>query len=261
MSFEDLASDVAAAIRYVRSRREEGGEGILVTDLGRQPHGGAQRAQLGRGRAHGHRCGPLRLGRRRTGGAGAVTAAGGPHQPREQHDRQPRVPIRLHRQFLPSMAGFLAAAWTCHDRLSPAEGVKPESSHLDPRAGQDTEIHSGHIVRAAFPGVRSFRRISGSTCWSATEVLQAWCDYVTQRKATTSAKGSASRAAERAGDGLDRILRHLRRRARERVAMTRRLVEMTRRRGPERDSGPSLGGGSQAMRGGYLWRRSRISRS
>ena len=50
---------------------------------------------------------------------------------------------------------------------------------------------------------------------------------------------AASRAAERAGDGLDRILRHLRRRARERVEMTRRLMERIRPPGPDRDSGPS----------------------
>ena len=50
---------------------------------------------------------------------------------------------------------------------------------------------------------------------------------------------AASRAAERAGDGLDRILRHLRRRARARVEMTRRLVEKIRRPGPDRDHGPS----------------------
>ena len=59
------------------------------------------------------------------------------------------------------------------------------------------------------------------------------------RQRSGPAMRSRSPKEEGAGDGLDRILRHLRRRAREQVEMTRQLLERTRRPGPDRDSGPS----------------------
>ena len=109
-----------------------------------------------------------------------------------------------------------------HDgRAALLEAVERVRRKLRDRFGTAVDDGLGEVVRAVREGAAAALRTRRSLAAAGRSLA------------------AASRAAERAGDGLDRILRHLRRRARERVAMTRRLVERIRQRGPDRDSGPS----------------------
>ena len=107
------------------------------------------------------------------------------------------------------------------ERAALLEAVEKVRRALRDRLGTAVDGRLGKVVRAVRNGTAAALR--------------------TDRRLAAAGRSlaAASRAAERAGDGLDQILRHLRRRARERVEMTRRLAERTRPRGPERDHGPS----------------------
>ena len=109
-----------------------------------------------------------------------------------------------------------------HDgRTALLEAVERVRRDLHDRFGTAADGRVGKIVRAVRNGTAAALRTDRSVARAGRSLA------------------AASRAAERAGDGLDRILGHLRRRARARVEMTRRLVEKIRRPGPDRDSGPS----------------------
>ena len=108
-----------------------------------------------------------------------------------------------------------------HGRTALHEALERVRRELHDRLGTAVDDRLGAVVRAIRNGTAAALRTDRSVARAGRSLA------------------AASRAAERAGDGLDRILRHIRRRARERVAMTRRLVEKIRRPGPDRDSGPS----------------------
>ena len=101
------------------------------------------------------------------------------------------------------------------------EALERVRRELHDRLGTAVDDRVGKIVRAVRNGTAAALRTDRSVARAGRSLA------------------TASRAAERAGDGLDQILRHIRRRAREQVEMTRRLVEKIRRPGPDRDHGPS----------------------
>ena len=108
-----------------------------------------------------------------------------------------------------------------HGRAALFEAVERVRRKLRDRLGTAVDDRLGRVVRSVRNGTAAALRTDRSLA------------------AASRSLAAAGRAVERAGDRLDRILRDVRRRATRRVEVTRRRVETTRPRGPERDSGPS----------------------
>jgi len=163
-----------------------------------------------------------RLPDRDLGGGQAQNLAGARHLGGDARDDVGRGVAGNRRGSVRVAARRHAGPSGLHDgRTALHEALERVRRELRDRFGTAVDDRFGTVVRAIRNGTAAALRTDRNVA-RAGRSLRA-----------------ASRAAERAGDGLDRILREVRRRARERVEMTRRLVEKIRRPGPDRDAGPS----------------------